>query len=598
MPLLFLKTLNISIAAGWFVLAVVLLRLLLKRAPKWTHVLLWGLVAVRLVLPFSFESALSLIPSAETIPPSVLTGPSFDVQTGIPPVDNQVNDYLGDHYFEGVTQPTAHGAQVVSLLTVLWLVGIVLMAVYCGFSYLRLRRQVATAVREQDNIYRSEFARTPFVLGLLRPRIYLPTAVAAENVPYVIAHEQAHIQRKDHWWKPLGFLLLSIHWFNPLMWLGYLFLCRDIEMACDEKVIRRLDGDLRADYSQALLSCSIRCRTIAACPLAFGEVGVKERVKNVLNYKKPAFWIILAAVLACVAVAVCFLTDPVRKSPEEPSVEIRPAAVTIWYEQDNPEYAQAGRWTLDAFPGVTFSFDPENNSLFATKDGVTTTIPTGFKIHNIYAADLNGDGYPEICTNGEYINYLSSSSLAVHRSKRLMVYDYANDTGYVMDDFGTSFFDVLPPNLSGGSGTFYPIHYYGFYDYSLRVENDLLICEKKNPKDGEIIATGLLALLDTAEGERLYLAPLPDAMVFPKSYSYQENVSFTLNSDGTFLFSTSPVSSYLHTGTYTLSNGILTLTCDQFVCTFSAVAEGLRYEEKVSTGMDLPDGAIFQQSKP
>ena len=522
MPLLFLKTLNISIAAGWFVLAVVLLRLLLKRAPKWTHVLLWGLVAVRLVFPFSIESALSLIPSTETIPPSVLTGPSFDVQTGIPAVDHQVNDYLGDHYFEGVTRPTAHGAQVVSVLTVLWLVGIGLMAVYCAVSYLRLRRQVATAVREQDNIYRSEFAHTPFVLGLLRPRIYLPTTLPAENVPYVIAHEQAHIQRKDHWWKPLGFLLLSIHWFNPLMWLGYLFLCRDIEMACDEKVIRRLDAELRADYSQSLLSCSISRRTIAACPLAFGEVGVKERVKNVLNYKKPAFWLILVAVLACVAVAVCFLTDPVRKPPEEPSAEIKPAAVTIWYEQDNPEYAQADRWTLDAFPGVTFPFDLESNSLLATKDGITTTIPTGFNIHNIYATDLNGDGYPEICTSGEcfdYHNIFGSSSISVSCNGGLLVYDYANETGYLMDALGSSSYRVLNPALSSISGTYF-VRYRSIYAYSLRVEDDHLICVKKaHQGDDKVIATGLLALLDTAEGERLYLAPLPDDAGLPENKS-------------------------------------------------------------------------------
>ena len=521
MPLVFLRTLNASIAAGWFVLAVFLLRLLLRRAPKWTHVLLWGLVAVRLVFPFSIESALSLIPSAETIPPSVLTGPSFDVQTGIPPVDSQVNDYLGDHYFEGVTRPTAHGAQVVSLLTVLWLVGIGLMAVYCAVSYLRLRRQVATAVRDGDNIYRSDFVHTPFVLGLFRPKIYLPITVATENVPYVIAHEQAHIQRKDHWWKPLGFLLLSIHWFHPLMWFGYIFLCRDIEMACDEKVIHNLDAQLRADYSQALLRCSISHKTIAACPLAFGEVGVKERVKNVLNYKKPAFWLIVAAILSCAAVAVCFLTNPVRKPPEGPSVEIRPAAVTIWYEHDNPEYAQSGPWTLDAFPGVTFSFDPEHNSLLAKKDGMTTTIPTGFKITNIYAADLNGDGYPEICFDGKHLDYLSSisSSSGVYCSRPILVYDYANKTGYAMDDLGIPFYRTLQPYFSGSSGSLYPIRYYGFYDYSLRVENDRLICEKKNPKNGEIIATGLLALLDTAEGEILYLAPLPDDAGVPETQS-------------------------------------------------------------------------------
>ena len=154
---------------------------------------------------------------------------------------------------------------------------------------------------------------SPFVLGLIKPKIYLPFNMNEKDMEHVVAHEMAHIRRKDHLWKPLGFILLTLHWFNPLMWLGYVLLCRDIELACDEKVIKELDHDARADYSQALLTCSVNRRMIAACPLAFGEVGVKDRVKSVLNYKKPAFWIIIAAIVACVAVAVCFLTNPPAK---------------------------------------------------------------------------------------------------------------------------------------------------------------------------------------------------------------------------------------------------------------------------------------------
>ena len=311
---LFLKIVNMSISASWLVVAVLILRLVLKKAPKWVNVLLWGIVAVRLICPFSFESALSLIPSAETFPEKIISGPSFDVQTGITPIDNRINDYLGDRYFEGVTVPTNNGNNVMTILTIVWIIGILLLATYTIISYWRLHREIDTAVRYKDNIFQSENVSSPFVLGIINPRIYLPFSMNEQDMEHVVAHEQAHIRRKDHWWKPLGFLLLTIHWFNPLMWLAYVLLCRDIELACDEKVIKGLSNEQRADYTQALVACSVNRRMIAACPLAFGEVGVKERVKSVMNYKKPAFWVIIIAVIVCVGVAVCFLTNPKQDS--------------------------------------------------------------------------------------------------------------------------------------------------------------------------------------------------------------------------------------------------------------------------------------------
>ena len=308
---LFLKIINMSISASWLVMAVLILRLVLKKAPKWVNVLLWGIVAVRLICPFSFESALSLIPSAETFPEKAISGPSFDVQTGITPVDNRINDYLGDRYFEGVTVPANNGNHMMNILSIVWTIGILLLIAYTVISYWRLHREIDTAVRYKDNLFQSENVSSPFVLGLIKPRIYLPFSINGQDLEHVVAHEQAHIHRKDHWWKPLGFLLLTIHWFNPFVWLSYVLLCRDIELACDEKVIRELGNEQRADYTQALVACSINRRTIAACPLAFGEVGVKERVKSVMNYKKPAFGIVILAVIACVSVAVCFLTNPI-----------------------------------------------------------------------------------------------------------------------------------------------------------------------------------------------------------------------------------------------------------------------------------------------
>lgn len=313
MSKLFLEVVNRSIAAGWLVLAVLVLRLIFKKAPRWVNILLWGIVAVRLSCPFTIQSAWSLIPSAETIPERVLSGPSFDIQTGITPVDDWVNDYLGDRYFEGVSVPVKQGAHMMTVFAALWTVGVLFLTVYAVVVYWRLRSRVKTAVLYRDNIFQSENVEAPFVLGVIRPRIYLPFRLDGQAMEYVAAHEQAHIRRRDHWWKPLGFLLLTVYWFNPLMWAAYVLLCRDIELACDEKVIKGLDSGQRAGYTQALLDCSVGWRVIAACPLAFGEVGVKARVKAVMKYRKPALWIIAAALIVCIVVSIGFLTDPAAK---------------------------------------------------------------------------------------------------------------------------------------------------------------------------------------------------------------------------------------------------------------------------------------------
>ena len=308
---LFLEIVNRSIAASWIVIAVLILRFCLKKAPKWVNVLLWGIVAVRLIFPFSIESALSLIPSAETVSPSIMMETAPSVQTGVPALDQVINPVI-DHSLAPAPGASANPLQIwIPVLTVIWLWGVAALFLYSAVSYRRLRRRVCEAVILRDNIYQSENVCSPFVLGIIRPKIYLPYHMDKREMDHVIAHEQTHIRRRDHWWKPLGFLLLTVHWFNPLMWLSYILLCRDIELACDEKVIRKMSNEQRADYTQALVACSVDRRLITACPLAFGEIGVKERVKSVMNYKKPAFWIVLASVIVCAVIAVCFLTNPI-----------------------------------------------------------------------------------------------------------------------------------------------------------------------------------------------------------------------------------------------------------------------------------------------
>ena len=250
---MFLKLTNMSISASWLILAVLVLRFALKKAPKWVNVVLWGIVAVRLICPFSIESALSLIPSTETIPMNIEMAARPAINSGIDVVNSVVNPIISASFTPN-PGTSANPLQIwIPVASVFWLLGMVVMALYTAVSYFRLYRMLNTAVRYEKNIFQSENVTTPFVLGIFRPRIYLPFQFAEGDLTHVIAHEQAHILRKDHWWKPLGFLLLTIHWFNPIMWLAYVLLCRDIELACDEKVIQKLSNEQRADYTQALV---------------------------------------------------------------------------------------------------------------------------------------------------------------------------------------------------------------------------------------------------------------------------------------------------------------------------------------------------------
>ena len=305
MSTVFLTLLNTSIMASWTMVAVVVLRLVLRKAPKWTVCLLWAILAVRLVLPFSFESSFSLIPSAEVIPTNITQSQTPAIYSGIPQINSAVNPVL-------LQTTTREGAleDILTVLSVAWAAGVGLMLLYSVVSWLLLRLRVRASLRYQDNIYLCDHIQSPFVLGVLAPRIYIPSGLEEGALDHVLAHERAHIRRLDHLWKPLGYCLLSIHWFNPLLWIGYILLCRDIERACDEKVLARIGDAGKAGYANALLECSAHRRMILTCPVAFGEVGVAARVKNALRYKKPAFWVIAISLLLCCGAVMCFLTDP------------------------------------------------------------------------------------------------------------------------------------------------------------------------------------------------------------------------------------------------------------------------------------------------
>ncbi|MBP5192289.1 MAG: M56 family metallopeptidase [Eubacterium sp.] len=364
MGLLFLKVFNMSIAAIWLILAVLVLRLLLKNAPRWITCMLWAAVAFRLICPFTFKSAFSIIPDAETV--NILSEDrqsedqnqddqhilnqdiSRDIYTenrGISDLkiadqetaasvaaDSEIADQeiaisktadyetadqkISENVVDNETEKHSSGLKysvtdnVADNLMFIWIAGVAAWLGYGLIGYIKLRKRVSVSINIRDNIYLCDDINSPFVMGFFKPLIYIPSKIQGGLVKYVIAHEQAHIKRHDQWWKPLGYVILSIHWFNPLCWIAFVLLCRDIEVACDEKVIRRRSRDYKASYSQALLNMSRPGKMITLYPLGFGAAGVKERIKRVLKYQKPGFWKMTAGIVCILGVSVCFLTDP------------------------------------------------------------------------------------------------------------------------------------------------------------------------------------------------------------------------------------------------------------------------------------------------
>ena len=406
MAAVFLKLLNLSISASWLVLAVLVLRLVSKRSPKWVNVLLWGIVALRLVLPFSIESALSLIPSAETVSPAAVQfDPAPTITSGVSVIDNAVNPSLSEH-FSAVPTASVNPLYVwTEIAGWVWLIGLGAMLLYALVSYLRLRRRVSVSLPVQDHIYLCDAISSPFILGVVKPRIYLPSGLDEVQRQNVLSHERAHLARRDHWWKPLGFALLAVYWFNPVLWLAYTLLCRDIELACDERVIRTMDESAVKTYSTVLLACSMPRKAVITCPLAFGEVGVKERVRNALHYKKPAFWVVAASVAVCVVVAVCFLTDPEHETMKwaknlrvddvvRVELTIMPQATDKQYKDFNAdEIAEAVALINKSSGRYVRSMEPltggSTELYVTTTDGVRHTVVNN---GNVYLC-IDGDAY-------------------------------------------------------------------------------------------------------------------------------------------------------------------------------------------------------------
>ena len=321
MGAVFLKVLNMSITAGWFILAVLCIRLLFRKIPKWMNCLLWGVVAIRLICPFSIESPFSILSSTEPIKSSAVV--EGEVRNDIPSIDsrltivqNTINPMLTETFAYNESDSVAPLQVVTFAAGLVWCCGMVLLIICAMGSVVKLHKLVNEAVCVRENIYICDAVKSPFILGIFRPRIYFSSALREREMDYILAHESAHLKRKDHWWKALGYLLLCIHWFNPLCWMAYSLLCKDIELACDEKAAKNMTFHEKKEYAKVLLSCAGQRSLVMVCPLAFGEVGVKERVKSVLNYKKPTVWIMMATAAVFVILAVCFLTNPTKGDVE------------------------------------------------------------------------------------------------------------------------------------------------------------------------------------------------------------------------------------------------------------------------------------------
>lgn len=397
MDSLFLKLFNNSISACWLVLAILLARLLLKKAPKSALCTLWALVGLRLVLPIKLKSIFSLIPSASTVDESILHTAAPLISSGFPMLDKAVNPVISPAVTPEAVAPASQSAaftlpSLVHIASLLWLAGIAAMLIYAIVSYFRLHAKVAESVPLRGNIRLCPNIDSPFVLGMIAPRIYLPTGMEERSMELVKSHERAHIARHDNLTKPLAFLVLSIYWFNPLLWLSYALLCRDMELACDEWVINTMGVEVKKEYSHALLNCSVPRYAASACPVAFAGVGVKYRIESVLSYKKPAFWLTIAATLALGVLSICFLTDPagprfnVKKNPVviAESVDLRYSSP---YARDMSE-AQ-----LDEFMSARLALlkDTRESNIYA---GLTPL----YYIHAIFqdGSSLKINGYSEL----------------------------------------------------------------------------------------------------------------------------------------------------------------------------------------------------------
>ncbi|MCI7474506.1 MAG: M56 family metallopeptidase [Clostridiales bacterium] len=577
---LFLTLVNLSLTASWLVLAVLVLRLLLWKAPRWSFCLLWGLVALRLMFPFSLESPFSLVSSTQPLPREILHTATPQIQSGIPAVNSAVNPILQEA-LAPAAGASVNPTQVWSfLLSRIWLAGMVLLLLYALVSTLLLKRRLATATLLEDNIRQSEQVGSPFVLGLFRPVIYLPYHIAEQDLTYVLAHERTHIRRLDHWWKLLGFVLLAIYWFNPLMWVAYLLFCRDLEGACDEKVIRVLNSEERRGYSTALLNCSIRRRPVAPCPLAFGEAGVKSRVKAVMHYKKPAFWVVVIALAACVIAALCFLT-----SPKEPTVY--DVLTQDGYEILGQEQAYLtltvpkSVLTDDCYTGEGHTF--ANSQVVVWQDDATTIY-----LHNVMPSNESAELlYMTFDCSYRFSNY-GSFVTPLQATEDSSVSPQILLRSKILRDETTIYPDALDLRGYGPDTQF---TFYVSKEACMAAQDTLMI---------NIICNQVQY---TKEGYKISgNQPSPAGLYLYEGDGFGGDFTISLRADGSFTYYEGHLSSYIGAGQWSVSGDVLTLedkTGVSKVNHFRIEGNDLIFQANGSTNfiyVKVADGAVFSKN--
>lgn len=587
---LFLKLLNMSITASWLVLAVVLVRLLLKRAPRAIVCALWALVGIRLLCPISIESVLSLIPSAETVPQNIVYSPEPTIHTGVYALNTLVNPVLSETLAPAGAASVTPMQTIVSAASVVWIFGVAAMLLYAVISYVRVHRSVRVSIEREDGIRICDDIATPFIFGIFRPRIYLPSAISEQDISYVIAHERAHIARRDYIWKPLGFALLCVYWFNPVLWAAYILLCRDIELACDERVLKTLGTEVKKPYSDALIHCSEQQKIISACPLAFGEVGVRERVKGILHYKKPAFWIIVLALVLCAGVAVCFLTNPIG---EEEKVTWNGSPLTFAADEcytfypvelvyTNGSYSFV--MTADAAPDYSLRSDMtlcKTETDNVAEDQMVRSITELGQMTEIRLTEETFDA----CFDALGKDIAAKLRKNNHRAWELRC----------TEQFGENELPYLYMLLEQKDGTYYVgVGYYGY-----------------GSDGGDLLRW--LYRTDKEAGK--YVAGPIGEFVGYSVYKFTESVdpidpSIHLYKDGTFSFAYSAFSSHLGFGTYTLTEDTLTLATNDGLYTYvfkvaddtfvfdasrSSRIPSYRYSgDSTEAQCPVPDGAVFR----
>ncbi len=553
---LFLHVVNMSLTGSWLLLAVLLLQPLLRKAPEWLRGSMWGLAALRLVCPFTVPWLFSMVPTARPVPQGILYDPSPEVNTGIAALDNIVNPVLAQELSPDTGDSVNPLQVVVFICGLIWLAVMLGMLVYAAVSWLRIGRQVRESLPAEGNIRISDKIMTPFILGIVRPRIYLPVNLREEERLYVIAHERAHLYRHDHWWKPVGFLVLTVHWFNPLVWAGYLLFCRDVEYACDERVIAEMGEAHKKPYAHALIFCSAAHRSISVCPLAFGEEGVKQRIRHVLHYRKPAFWMILAAVLAGLTAIVCLFGT--RWEPDD--------QLKVFVDCRIAEHHQGGRAT-ENFTAISWE-------LLGTKQkGDRRTLYMWVCCH-----DYSYDGEIRL-ESGSHI----PTAITVDKEDgawRLIEYWQAEDGSRYAPSIREKF----------------PFYLWGKATDSQRYA-------KKQIEECDAMARDYFAQSHAGVTARNMVFQYPDS---PEQFPPE----LVLYLDGTFRFTYSYFSSYLPMGTYDLKDGCLILTTNdtpakQYV--FDGAEEGFVFNAAQSSPIPsyryssearepecpVPDGAWF-----